>query len=425
MAKMIKLGRALLLLALLSPFLLGGWPARAVQANRAGLIVVYGTGNTFSTCVSFSEAGLSGAELLRRAGLTVISQSTWQGEAICKINTVGCNVPTQCFCQCPGNPCVYWGYWVLQGGNWVYSGMGASSRIVHNGDVDAWVWGNDSTTPPALGLDVLCAAAQAATITPTVTRTPLPTFTATAAPATATLSPTPTPTGVPPTATHTGVPATPTPTSVSLYAPPTQTAIAQATQTALAGPTSTPWSAYDSMTSTPVPSSTPGPTDTPLPTATLTETPSPTPEADAATPSLTPPTTMTRPALPALPTLATPGLSATRTLTRTVTGAALPAVSATRATPSATRERPPAPNAVTTPSLAPPAALTGTPTRDVVAARIGTAVWQRRATPTSTSAANDIPAQPRRYGAFVALAAVLGAIIAYAVALRRQRERLP
>jgi len=119
----------------------GAGELQAQGANRAGLVVVYAQGSVFQTCVSFSEAELPGADLLRRgvgSNLVIGSVSPGIGEAICKIDDVGCIFPgEQCFCQCLGDPCIYWSYWNWKDGDWVYSGKGAGTRVVRHGDIDA------------------------------------------------------------------------------------------------------------------------------------------------------------------------------------------------------------------------------------------------------------------------------------------------
>lgn len=34
----------------------------------------------------------------------------------------------------------YWGYWLRDGSNWTYSGIGASLRVLNHGQSDGWVW---------------------------------------------------------------------------------------------------------------------------------------------------------------------------------------------------------------------------------------------------------------------------------------------
>ncbi len=204
--------------------------------NRAGVIVVFDEGEVWTDCVAF-EGELTGYELLERTGLSVVVKDYGGGlgSAICKIGDVGCDYPAEnCFCRVDGTS---WRYWYWEDGGWVYSGSGASNRIVGDGDVDAWIWGMGEREPPDLDFGVLCASP-----TETPTETPTNTYTPTPEPATPT-----------PTVSHT----------------PTLSRDDEATRT--------PRPTLDN-------------TDTPLPTATCTATPTHTP-----TPSSVPPTATSTP----------------------------------------------------------------------------------------------------------------------------------
>ncbi len=135
-------------LALLMIAMLVVWAAtghgRAVAdtPNRAGLVVTFSDGYTVSKCVEFAETEISGAELLERIGLPVVSSGgSAMGAAVCKIGDEGCDNPNDCFCRCQGADCQYWAYYTLEDGQWKYSGVGASVRKIHAGDVDGWAWG--------------------------------------------------------------------------------------------------------------------------------------------------------------------------------------------------------------------------------------------------------------------------------------------
>jgi len=121
--------------------------------RRATLIVQFDGSQSETRCVGFVEDRLTGLELLRRGGWEVV---TW-GSAVCRIGEIGCSYPAErCFCQCLAPPCSFWSYWQWREGRWQYSQVGASQRLVADGDVDAWVWG-DGQTPPALAPDAaLC-----------------------------------------------------------------------------------------------------------------------------------------------------------------------------------------------------------------------------------------------------------------------------
>jgi len=245
---------SILLLCLLLLAIPRGVGAQEGGTNRTGLIVVHGDGRVLTRCVTFTEDRISGVALLQRSGLTVDANSGSMGSAVCTINSEGCPA-NDCFCQCKGTPCTYWNYFHRDGdGPWVYSGMGAATWMVGDGDIDGWVWGDGSAPPPALAFDAICGA-EAAPIVPEVP----PTIASTATP-------------LPP---ETPIP---TPTAQPAF-PATLTATATATAAIL--PTSTP-------------ASSPSPTTSPTPTPTASSTPIPTVTTSSSSrllsPSSTPPT---------------------------------------------------------------------------------------------------------------------------------------
>jgi len=155
----------------------GPAPAEAQQPNRAALIVDFGD-HYITRCVEFSESAITGYDVLRRAGLhLVVNAENPMGVTVCDIdNTSGCP-PSDCFCKCPGSPCVYWSYHYLENGSWRYAQLGASARKVHDGDVEGWGWGEGKMNtnghqPPVIPFDQICAPP--ATITPLPTDTPIP-----------------------------------------------------------------------------------------------------------------------------------------------------------------------------------------------------------------------------------------------------------
>ena len=79
------MGRIALLIGVLAIVTsLGMASARAQEpGNRAALIVRYGDGSTAALCVQFSEASITGEELLNRSGLNaVIDTSSGQGGTV-------------------------------------------------------------------------------------------------------------------------------------------------------------------------------------------------------------------------------------------------------------------------------------------------------------------------------------------------------
>jgi hypothetical protein len=149
--------------------------------NRAALVVRNGNGSVLTKCVAFSEASITGEELLIRSGLSVvINYSLGFGGAVCSINGYGCAFPAQdCWCQCQsGTKCEYWAYYHWIGSAWQYSSVGASGYQVEDGALEGWSWGQGNftsgTIPPAVTFDQICAVSTA-TPTPTATATPSPT----------------------------------------------------------------------------------------------------------------------------------------------------------------------------------------------------------------------------------------------------------
>jgi len=112
---------------------IGGQAAPAQQIgegpNRAALVVSFGDGTVQSRCVAFPEASISGEDLLVRSGLAPVTSP--EG-AVCALNDQGCP-PDDCFCACPFPDCEYWAYYHWQGGNWVYSNIGAFAHAVTDG----------------------------------------------------------------------------------------------------------------------------------------------------------------------------------------------------------------------------------------------------------------------------------------------------
>jgi len=240
---------ALALLASSAPICINAQAA----THRAGLVVRFGDGSVVTRCVSFSEPSLTGAELLMRAGLSVVLDlNSSLGAGVCKIGSQGCDRGRSCFCQCEGSTCAYWQYFHLQSGAWKYSNLGAGVYQVSDGAVEGWAWGNN-VAPPVMSLDQICAAA------------PAP-VNASASPTRAASAPTATPRPATPTASSTAAPATLPAVSVTAAATVPATAMPLAT----VPPTDSP---------TPQPTLPPAPTQLPAPTVAAplqnAETPSP------------------------------------------------------------------------------------------------------------------------------------------------------
>ncbi len=123
--------------------------ARATGERRAGLIVEHANGSVRTFCIAFSaaeeQAGFSGADLLVRSGIPVIFGGTRTDASVSAIDGEGCGAADS-FCECPNaaaSTCRFWGYYAMDSaGAWQFASRGAAQRLVRDGDVDGWRYGN-------------------------------------------------------------------------------------------------------------------------------------------------------------------------------------------------------------------------------------------------------------------------------------------
>lgn len=154
--------------------------------HRAGLVVQPGDGEAITYCVAFDEESITGMDLLQQSGLPlIVDPSHALGAIVCSIDGQGCAFPGEaCFCECQGTPCYYWNYYYLTEGAWQYGHLGAATRTLTDGDVDAWVWGDTRSSYsklPDIGFDDICVPATAATATRSATSVSRPVAAATSA----------------------------------------------------------------------------------------------------------------------------------------------------------------------------------------------------------------------------------------------------
>ncbi len=145
------------LVVLLVGTLVGAGATTGQGLHHAGLVVTFADGHTETRCVEFEEEEISGAELLRRSGLSVVfSSSSAFGRAVCRIGDTGCSDPGDCFCQCRGADCAYWAYFGLEDGAWRFQSFGPSQRRLRDGDMDGWIWGSGRTPPGQVTFGEVC-----------------------------------------------------------------------------------------------------------------------------------------------------------------------------------------------------------------------------------------------------------------------------
>lgn len=129
--------------------------------NVAGVVVDYGDGRVSYAIVPFTEVAISGVELLRRSGFSLLSvEFGAMGEGICAIEETGCDL-SACrarLCQTgdPNSP--FWHY-VRDGGDgqWQSAPLGASASVIGNGDVDGWFWTGAAPDTDVVTLDVIAS----------------------------------------------------------------------------------------------------------------------------------------------------------------------------------------------------------------------------------------------------------------------------
>jgi hypothetical protein len=119
--------------------------------------VRHGDGGITYALVAFPEVEISGMELLRRSGISLITVNFGGlGEAVCTLEGEGCGVGDcrKRVCQTgdPNSP--FWQYFrQASPGEWVALPLGVSSSKVHDGDVDGWSWTPHDANLPAMTVD--------------------------------------------------------------------------------------------------------------------------------------------------------------------------------------------------------------------------------------------------------------------------------
>jgi hypothetical protein len=173
--------------------------------GEAGLVIQHEDGSVESFCIAFTGDGITGEQLLARAGKPVEQVSG----LVCAIGTnpeegcFGAGSFDDCHCQCKsgGTNCRYWAFFTQKyGRSWVYSAVGFRAAKAGDGDLQAWKWGqgglSSAPVPKAITFEQVCGHAPrggaAVTATAPATRSPgggeTATVTLTVLPPTATVS---------------------------------------------------------------------------------------------------------------------------------------------------------------------------------------------------------------------------------------------
>lgn len=159
-----RLGAVLLILVIVTGGLARSGGALTTQSedaiNVSGLVVDYGDGGRAYALVPFAEETISGMDLLRRSGLSLLSvEFGGMGEGVCAIEETGCDL-SACrvrLCQNGDPDSPFWQYVRLDDdGQWQPAPLGASSSTVGDGEVNGWFWTDET---PESGATTLAAIA--------------------------------------------------------------------------------------------------------------------------------------------------------------------------------------------------------------------------------------------------------------------------
>ncbi len=122
----------------------GGIASTRDTQHRAGLVVDYGDGTVTYAVVPFDEPGISGIELLKRSGVSLVTvEFGGLGEAVCTIGERGCGAGAcrRRVCQGADPDSPFWQYFRLSDGEtWTPLVLGASSSTVEDGSIEGWSW---------------------------------------------------------------------------------------------------------------------------------------------------------------------------------------------------------------------------------------------------------------------------------------------
>ena len=129
-------------------------PAHAA-IHHAALVIQHASGSVITRCVAFAEGQISGLQLVERSGVQYDAQNFGSiGSAMCQLDREPSTVPPGCFGSGP-----YWQYFHRQGGAWQTSAFGASSSLLHDGDMDGWHFAVGANQAPGnVTFSSVCAA---------------------------------------------------------------------------------------------------------------------------------------------------------------------------------------------------------------------------------------------------------------------------
>ncbi len=138
--------------------------AADTDTKQVGLVIAFPDGSTHTEVVVVPAAATT-FDVLKVAKISLASQTSSFGTAICGINNVGCP-ETNCFCD----PKQFWAYYHLVDNAWTSAAEGAGSYVPANGAVEGFAWSgsdasfNPTTQPPVYTFDQIVAAPHLVTL---------------------------------------------------------------------------------------------------------------------------------------------------------------------------------------------------------------------------------------------------------------------
>jgi hypothetical protein len=139
-----------------------GWAAIALQETsplvKVGFLTMFPNGTTFAHCLQLPN-GSSAEDALKASGMKTLWASFSFGDALTKIEDVGC--PTSdswCECSDMNVCCLLWNFWILNSTNqWEFSQVGYGDYKLKDKDVFGSIWTSDAGKKPPLFLfDEIC-----------------------------------------------------------------------------------------------------------------------------------------------------------------------------------------------------------------------------------------------------------------------------
>jgi hypothetical protein len=140
--------------AAIAAALLAAHPVHAA-VHHAALVIQHTSGSFITRCVAFAEEQINGLQLVQRSGVEYEAQDFGSiGSAMCQLDQEPLTVPPGCFGSGP-----YWQYFHRQGAGWQASVVGASSSVLHDGDMDGWRYAAGANQAPGnVSFAAVCGA---------------------------------------------------------------------------------------------------------------------------------------------------------------------------------------------------------------------------------------------------------------------------